>query len=134
MKTDNEVVFESLVARIRDLESELAASNEKAEAVHQYNVSVTLAFSKYIRCAGLMSNGESVLANFEEKLSTDISKGGAVEDSVEAYLWVMEIARDEGLLEPNGSHSISEAYAESIEAKITEYNAILVEYRKKKGV
>ena len=96
MKSDNTIIIESMAARIRDLEEEARKSNEKADIKSDFEAGVKSAFSKFITQKQSADN----FLEFESHINHELTRFSKFQpDILEAYLWVFEIANDEGLLE-----------------------------------
>lgn len=132
MKETTDIVIESMACRIRELEGLVAEQHKKSEALYEYNAGIKLAFSAYIRSsnATTTTNTASIL-NFEKYMMERIESRTITQpDFLDAYLYVMEIAIDNGDIEPSDDGLVSEADYKRIEDNIEKFNKTLDSWKK----
>lgn len=92
MKSDQEIIVESMAARIRELEGELETEkknrHEEHEEKYQFNSCVKIFFSEFI----IKSSGKDPkLLDFEKYIEAKIAESNVVDPALfEVYLWVFE--------------------------------------------
>lgn len=133
IKSDQEVIIESMAERIRGLECELKTFKEYTheENESQYNIGVAIkgAFDDFIRSQDKsVKERQETLLNFEQYIESELEEahqGDSRKGLLEAYLWVFEIANGEDELE-GGDQNYKAAVAR-ITANMNKYNKELRE-------
>ena len=120
-KSNDTVIIEAMAARIRELEGQIENQHLAAEEKYNFNSSVKSAFSEYITD----KNSGDTFLDFEKHINALIGKYRSFQPALlEVYLWVFEIAMDEGLLNPSAS-GLDKASSERIINNVVKYRAQL---------
>lgn len=95
IKSDDQVVIESMAARIRDLEAQLEnqarESHEKSEADYHFHTGTAIRFSNFmVRHLSITD-----LLAFEKHVDMELARYRAFQpDTLNAYLWIFEYMLD----------------------------------------
>lgn len=127
MKSDHDIIVESMAARIRELEGELAAaaniSHENSEKAYDLNNGIKIALSDFI----VESTGDNTtLLDFDQYIDRHINRLSIFQpDLLDAYLWVFEGLINDDKLKANKHTGLSQADVERIKANAREYRSQL---------
>lgn len=128
MKSNDTVIIESMAARIRELEGQLSQQQQSIDTKNDCNIGAKSTLSDFIR----EQLGADTLLDFERFIEVKLARNTSVQpDLLDAYLWVFEIAYDEGLLEPSAKNSLDEESSARLISNVRKYRAQLKAWENK---
>ena len=131
VKSNDQIIIESMADRIRQLEKSLAEqakqAHEESEAAHSFHAATSLAFAHFI----LDKSSVDEFLAFEQHINEMLARHSTFQpDVLDAYLWVFEMALDDvdGLL--NLDERLDKADFDRIEANVKKYDKQLEHWKK----